>query len=208
MILRKLTVKLVLAMIGMHSAAGVLASMSCFGSKKQSNASTLDCRQMKIYFNVTNQTTFILFVFLSSLFWNCIIQGSHSYCCNAVSDQISTFESFLASSKLDPPPSSISMEKNLENMGRQKGIFVFFDFSNSVCLLWQVVRFQSEQEQDTSLDPKSRLWKGAISLSDSGTKPRLSSCPLPPPLKGIGLGTWGLNNAHLVIRITRAQCKV
>ena len=86
--------------------------------------------------------------------------------------------------------------------------FVLFDFSNSVCLLWQVVRFQSEQEQDTSLDPKSRLWKGAISLSDSGTKPRLSSCPLPPPLKGIGLGTWGLNVAHLVIRITRAQCKV
>ena len=118
MILRKLTVKLVLAMIGMHSAAGVLASMSCFGSKKQSNASTLDRRQMKIYLNFTNQTTFILFVFLSSSFWNCITQGSHSYCYNAVSDQIYTSASFLASSKLDPPPSSISMEKNLENMGR------------------------------------------------------------------------------------------
>ena len=98
-------------MIRMHSAADILASMSCFGSRKQSNASTLDRRQMKIYSNVTNQTTFILFVFLSSSSCNCIIQGSHSYCCNAVPDQISTSASLIASSKLDPPPSSISMEK-------------------------------------------------------------------------------------------------
>ena len=162
-------------MIGMHSAAGVLASMSCFGSKKQSNASTLDRRQMKIYLNFTNQTTFILFVFLSSSFWNCITQGSHSYCYNAVSDQIYTNAScsmhllnliHLPAQSAWKKPSKIWVVK-----GSYLRRFVLFDFSNSVCLLWQVVRFQSEQEQDTSLDPKSRLWKGAISLSDSGTKP-------------------------------------
>ena len=108
----------------------------CFGFSnvlfwlQKANASTLDRRQMKIYLNFTNQTTFILFVFLSSSFWNCITQGSHSYCYNAVSDQIYTSASFLASSKLDPPPSSISMEKNLENMGRQRSIFASF------CFLW------------------------------------------------------------------------
>ena len=91
--------------------------MSCFGSRKQSNASTLDRRQMKIYSNVTNQTTFILFVFLSSSFWNCITKGSHSYYCNAVSDQMPTSVSCFASSKPDPPPSSISTEKNPRKYG-------------------------------------------------------------------------------------------
>ena len=105
----------------MHSAADVLASaMSCFGSRKQSNASTSDRRQMKIYLSLTNQTTFILFVFLSSSSCNCIIQGSHSYCCNAVSDQISTSVSRIASSKLDPPPSSISTGKNPRKYRRSK----------------------------------------------------------------------------------------
>ena len=190
----------------------------CFGFSnvlfwlQKANASTLDRRQMKIYLNFTNQTTFILFVFLSSSFWNCITQGSHSYCHNAVSDQISTYASCsMHLLNLIHLPAQSAWKKTLKIWAVKRAYlrrFVFFDFSNSVCILWQVVRFQSEQEQDTSLDPKSRLWKGAISLSDSGTMPRLSSCPLPPPLKGIGLGTWGLNVAHLVIIITRAQCKV
>ena len=54
----------------------------------------------------------------------------------------------------------------------------FMFFNNSVCLLWQVARFQSVQGQATSLDPKPRLKRGAISLSDSGTRPGLSSYPL------------------------------
>ena len=47
----------------------------CFGFSnvlfwlQKANASTLDRRQMKIYLNFTNQTTFILFVFLSSSLW-------------------------------------------------------------------------------------------------------------------------------------------
>ena len=53
----------------------------------------------------------------------------------------------------------------------------FMFFNNSVCLLWQVARFQSVQGQATSLDPKPRLKRGAISLSDSGTRPGLSSYP-------------------------------
>ena len=98
----------------------------CFGFSnvlfwlQKANASTLDRRQMKTYLNFTNQTTFILFVFLSSSFWNCITQGSHSYCYNAVFDQIYTSASFLASSKLDPPPSSISMEKKPWKYGSSK----------------------------------------------------------------------------------------
>ena len=45
---------------------------------------------------------------------------SHSNWCSAVSDQISTSASLIASSKLDPPPSSISMEKKPWEYGWSK----------------------------------------------------------------------------------------